>query len=103
MRACFLVLACSLAVPAMAQPYSGDVASGAAIARTWCINCHVIDARATTAGDNVPSFPAIARRPATTSLSLQTFLLMPHGRMPNFQLSAQGTWAHAYPLHSGTI
>ena len=66
----------------------GNAASGAEIARTWCRNCHVIDSSATEASDAVPSFPAIAKRPATTEDALRTFITVPH-RMPNFQLTPQ--------------
>ena len=76
-------------VAALAQVPTGDPAAGHAIAKTWCSNCHVIDDRPTQAGDTAPSFPAIAKRPSTTVLSLEAFLQTPHGQMPNFQLSRQ--------------
>jgi mono/diheme cytochrome c family protein len=74
---------------ALAQVPTGDPAEGGKVAKTWCSNCHVIDNNPTSAGDTVPSFPAIANHTATTALSLQAFLQTPHGQMPNFQLSRQ--------------
>jgi mono/diheme cytochrome c family protein len=75
------------AASVIAQTAPGNAASGHEIARTWCSNCHVIDRNPARANDVVPSFPAIADMPSTTTLSLQAFLQTPHGRMPNFQLS----------------
>lgn len=81
--------------PALAQTappagsIPGDPDGGRVLARTWCVNCHVVDAQSTQPADGVPSFPAIARMPSTTQLSLQAFLQTPHTRMPNFQLTRQ--------------
>ena len=95
MRKLWLVLALSfialpfIALSANAQVPVGDPDSGGVIARTWCANCHAVEARPTQGGDAVPSFSAIAAMPSTTALSLTAFLQTPHGRMPNFQLGRQ--------------
>ena len=39
------------------------------------------------ASDAVPTFPAVARMPSTTGMSLHAFLLTPHARMPDIQMS----------------
>ena len=39
------------------------------------------------AGDAAPPFPAIARMPSTTEMSLRAFLQTPHARMPDYRLS----------------
>ena len=78
-----------LAAPATAQTV-GDAANGAALARSWCANCHVVGTgtgQTPPAGDAVPTFAAIAAMPSTTALSLRAFLQTPHGRMPDFSLS----------------
>jgi hypothetical protein len=41
--------------------------------------------------DAVPAFPAVARMPSTTALSLRVFLQTPHARMPNLHLSRDET------------
>jgi mono/diheme cytochrome c family protein len=88
MRQLCLVLALSSVVfPALAQVPTGDPDAGHVIARTWCVNCHAVEARPTQGGDAVPSFSAIAAMPSSTAMSLTAFLQTPHGRMPNFQLS----------------
>lgn len=87
------MLAVALGGPAMAQGAAGgDVARGLTIARTWCANCHVVEARpASAAADSVPGFPAIAARPNLTAAGLTTYLAEPHGRMPNLTLSRNDT------------
>jgi mono/diheme cytochrome c family protein len=74
------------ASPSRAQ-YAGDAATGAALAQTWCADCHVVDRRQARGNDAVPSFPAIAGAPGTTTMSLRAFLTTPHGRMPDLKLS----------------
>jgi mono/diheme cytochrome c family protein len=88
-RLCLILALPLIALPAHAQVPTGDPDVGGGIARTWCANCHVVEARPTRGGDAVPSFSAIAAMPSTTALSLTAFLQTPHGRMPNFQLSRQ--------------
>jgi mono/diheme cytochrome c family protein len=74
------------APPARAQE-AGDAAAGAALARTWCSECHLVDRRQVRGNDAVPPFAAIAAMPSTTSMSLRAFLTTPHGRMPDLRLS----------------
>lgn len=71
---------------------SGNPQAGRRLAETWCANCHVTGPRAAgPASDAVPTFPAIARMPPTTAMSLRVFLQTPHARMPNLQLSREET------------
>ncbi len=76
------------AYPAAAQE-SADPAVGAALARTWCSGCHVVDAKQPRGNDAAPSFAAIAAAPGTTAVSLHDFLIMPHSPMPDLKLAAQ--------------
>ena len=73
-------------LPVAAQE-AGDPAAGAALARTWCSGCHVVDPLQSRGSDAVPSFAAIAAAPATNSESLHAFLTMPHGQMPDLKLA----------------
>jgi len=81
----------ALALPAAAQSpplEEGDPQAGHEVARTWCANCHVVDANPDRAvAGSVPSFFAIADRPTTTAAGLRAFLATQHGRMPNLNLS----------------
>jgi mono/diheme cytochrome c family protein len=89
MRLAVAMLATVLATPAIAQVPVGNAEAGHAIARSWCIDCHVIEATTNQGRDAVPSFLSIARMPSTTALSLQAFLQTTHERMPNFMLTRQ--------------
>jgi mono/diheme cytochrome c family protein len=82
----------SIAAPASAQTYPGDVEAGRVLALRSCSSCHVVAARqAQPATDAVPTFAAIARDPAVTETSLRVFLRTPHARMPDFILSRTET------------
>lgn len=65
---------------------AGAVAAGQGIAKTWCVNCHVIAPGQARGSDQTPSFTSIAARPDTTADKLRAFLAQPHG-MPDFKLS----------------
>ncbi len=68
----------------------GDAAAGQALARRWCVSCHLVDAGQPTAlANGVPTFAGIARMPSTTALSLRVFLQTPHIRMPDFNLTQE--------------
>ncbi len=66
-----------------------DIGNGESISRQWCANCHQVDRSSPRGSDAVPSFPAIARMPSTTEMSLAAFLSSSHGRMPDYSLTRQ--------------
>jgi mono/diheme cytochrome c family protein len=73
-----------LPLPAAAQ----DPNLGRAMAERWCMACHVIEREPPGATANgIPSFPAVAAKPATTPDFLDRFLAVGHTRMPDFSLS----------------
>jgi mono/diheme cytochrome c family protein len=88
-RAAFALLAAltsfGFAMPANA---GGDVAQGAAIAKRWCVNCHVVSADQKSAKVDVPTFSDIARR-RPDDRALSSFLVKPHPPMPDLSLSRQ--------------
>jgi mono/diheme cytochrome c family protein len=86
-----LGLAGALVAPVAARAQQeGDRAAGRRLAEAWCSGCHVIGPGASgPASDAVPSFPAVARMPSTTGMSLRAFLLTPHSRMPDIQMSRE--------------
>ena len=73
------------ALPAQA---GGDVARGAAIAKRWCVNCHVVSAEQKSAKVDVPTFADIARR-RPDDRAISRFLVDPHPPMPNLNLTRQ--------------
>ena len=75
-----------LPFPAIAQ----GPGFGATLAAHWCMGCHVVErAPKNASADGIPSFPAIAARPATTAEHLNAYLSTGHTRMPDFSLSTQ--------------
>lgn len=90
MLALLLSLAGIIAAPAAWAQQEGDPAAGRRLAEAWCSGCHVIGPGASgPASDAVPTFPAVARMPSTTGMSLRAFLLTPHARMPDIQMSRE--------------
>lgn len=79
-------LALLLLLPATAA--AQDVDRGAALAKRWCANCHVVMRSAATANANgLPTFPKLAADPKMTDVALRAVMSAEHGRMPDFSLS----------------
>ena len=66
---------------------AADADNGERLARRWCASCHVVaaDQRGTTA--EAPPFATIAKQPDFSAPKLAFFLLDPHPKMLNMQLS----------------
>ena len=71
-----------LGEPALA---GGDAGQGAAIARRWCADCHVVAADQKHAKVDAPPFADVAKRLDDKKIS--SFLTDPHPRMPDMSLS----------------
>ena len=72
-----------LTCPALAaDPFNGE-----RLAERWCAACHVVTANQSRASADAPPFAEIAKRPAFSESGLTTFLLDPHAKMPNMNLS----------------
>jgi mono/diheme cytochrome c family protein len=78
--ALFATLSNGLAAPA-------DPANGERLAKQWCAACHIVSADQTRGADNVPAFSAIARMRGFSAETIGQFLLDPHPRMPDMQLT----------------
>ena len=88
----FLGLAGALLATVAGAQQEGDPARGRRLAETWCSGCHVIGPGASgPVVDATPTFPSIARMPSATGMSLRAFLLTPHSRMPDIQMSREQT------------
>ena len=64
-------------------------ANGKALAGQWCSSCHLVTSEQTSASADAPPFMTIAKRPDEEFERLSVFLLDPHPKMPNFNLSRQ--------------
>ncbi|MCP8940351.1 cytochrome c [Alsobacter sp. SYSU M60028] len=69
-------------------PPKPSAARGKVVAQRWCAECHVVAPEQKTAKADVPPFSAIAERGRNgSSVPLETFLMNPHPRMPDMQLT----------------
>jgi mono/diheme cytochrome c family protein len=77
-----LLATLSNSVAAPADPTNGE-----RLAKRWCASCHIVSADQTRGADNVPSFAAIAKTPGFSAENIGQFLLDPHPKMPDMQLT----------------
>jgi mono/diheme cytochrome c family protein len=66
---------------------AADAMNGEQLAQRWCSACHVVALNQRQANADAPPFEEIAKRPNFTESGLVTFLLDPHSKMPNMNLS----------------
>ncbi len=66
---------------------AADSQHGKVLAERWCASCHLVGPQQTQASADVPSFAAIGRDPAFDAPRLAFFLLDPHPKMPDMQLT----------------
>ena len=78
-----LVFVAALATGALAA----DARKGETLAKRWCAACHVVAADQLVGTTQSPAFSTIARKPDFTEAMLALFLLNPHPRMPDMNLS----------------
>jgi mono/diheme cytochrome c family protein len=68
--------------------FAADADNGKRLAHRWCAACHVVSATqhsATT--DQAPPFATIAKIPGFDAAKVALFLLAPHPKMPDMELS----------------
>jgi mono/diheme cytochrome c family protein len=80
----FAVLA---ALSLTANAYAADVDHGERLAKRWCASCHIVAPDQTRGQDNTPPFATIAKIPGFGADQIALFLLDPHPKMPDMQLS----------------
>jgi mono/diheme cytochrome c family protein len=81
--ATFGVLAALIIQPALAA----DPSNGERLAMRWCAACHVVASDQREANADAPPFEEFAKRPNFSESGLMTFLLDPHAKMPNMNLT----------------
>ena len=80
-----LVLA--ILVPAVIDPvFAADPNHGKAIVDRWCAECHMVGP-GQKASTEAPPFSSLAKRSGFDEAKVAFFLLDPHPKMPNMQLS----------------
>ena len=85
----FLLRSALLAALALAPVSSlaADAKHGEILARRWCTGCHLVGPDQPSATTDAPPFAAVARMPNFDEARIASFLLDPHPKMPNLQLS----------------
>ena len=67
--------------------FAADAHKGEMIAKRWCVACHIVSSDQPQATTQAPPFSAVASKPNFNEATLAYFLLMPHPRMPDMNLS----------------
>jgi len=60
---------------------------GETLAKRWCATCHVVASDQQRGNTQSPPFSTIANKPGFDEAKLAFFLLTPHPRMPDMNLS----------------
>jgi len=74
-----------LAAPASA--WAADAANGKRLAERWCVTCHIVSNQQKSGTTQAPPFSEIAKRPHIDAPMVAFFLMNPHPRMPDMNLS----------------
>jgi len=74
-------------ISAVTPVRAADAMNGERLAQRWCAACHVVTSDQRQAYADAPPFEEIAKRPNFSESALTTFLLDPHSKMPNMNLS----------------
>jgi mono/diheme cytochrome c family protein len=77
-------------VAVIALPYAAlaaDAANGERLAKRWCAACHVVATDQKSGNTQVAPFSAIAKEPGFDSARLALYLLLPHPKMPDMNLT----------------
>ena len=88
MKRIFPSLLLLIAVTALAQTaVAADTANGEKLAKRWCAACHVVSTDQKSGNTQVAPFSAIAKVPDFDAAKLALFLLNPHPKMPDMNLT----------------
>ena len=81
---------------------AADAAKGETMAKRWCASCHVVVADQKIGTAQAPPFSGIAKKPGFDEAKLAFYLLVPHPRMPDMNLSrAEAADLAAYIARQG--
>ena len=81
------VAAVCLALSCNAALAAADADHGEQLAKRWCASCHIVSADQARGADNVPAFATIAKKPGFSADKIARFLMDPHPKMPDMQLT----------------
>jgi mono/diheme cytochrome c family protein len=72
---------------AASTTYAADPSNGERLARQWCASCHLVAPDQTGPTSEAPPFPTLGARTDLDAGKIALFLLDPHPRMPNMELT----------------
>jgi mono/diheme cytochrome c family protein len=82
------LLSVTMAVLLPQTAMAASAANGGKMAERWCAACHVVSKDQKSGGSTQsPPFSAIAKKPGFDASKLALFLLLPHPRMPDMNMS----------------
>jgi|SRR5690242_6496036 len=67
--------------------FAADARKGETLAKRWCANCHIVSVDQQRGTTQAPPFSAIAKKSDFNEGKLAYFLLNPHPKMPDMNLS----------------
>ncbi len=67
--------------------FAADASKGETLAKRWCATCHIVASNQQRGTTQSPPFSAVASKPGFNETALAYFLLTPHPRMPDMNLS----------------
>lgn len=67
--------------------FAADAGKGETLAKRWCSTCHIVASTQQRGTTQSPPFSAIAGKAGFDERTLAYFLLTPHPRMPDMNLS----------------
>ena len=81
---------------------AANAANGGVLAKRWCAACHVVASDQKIANGQAAPFSTIGKMPDLDPAKLALFLLLPHPKMPDMNLSrAEAADLAAYILSQG--
>jgi len=66
---------------------AADAVKGEVLAKRWCTSCHIVSTDQQQGTTQAPPFSAVASRSDFNETTIAYFLLTPHPRMPDMNLS----------------
>ena len=66
---------------------AADDYDGKTLAERWCSACHVVEPGQQHGSTQAPPFSELAKKPGLDAAKLALYLLLPHPRMPDMNLS----------------
>jgi mono/diheme cytochrome c family protein len=84
----FAALLSSLFVVTLANAAAAaDAANGERLAKRWCAACHLVASDQQRGTTQAPPFSAIAKEPGIDAAKIALYLLLPHPKMPDMNMS----------------